>query len=268
MRDQLQIFISYSWHNKDIVDQIDRDMQSMGIILIRDIRDLQYKDSILEFMKSIRKSDYVLLIVSDSYLRSRNCMFEIQELIKDDDYSDRILPIVLDQADIFSSEGRLKYIKYWEQELNSLEELIKTSDIKNVGSAINDLRIVNQICTSIGDFIASLSDMKHIPVSELSRNGYRDILEIVGIPDANLLERLREIEAIEDQEEQDLQIEQFLRSHPKHVLGNMIKGMLEEKRGNYKKARYTYETAIADLTDSGYDESSWSSPGLTDTPKS
>lgn len=61
---------------------------------MRDIRDLRYKSSIKEFMKQIRKGDYSFIIISEDYLKSLNCMYEMGEFIKDESYKDRILPIV------------------------------------------------------------------------------------------------------------------------------------------------------------------------------
>ena len=47
----------------------------MGIQLTKDERDLKFKESIKEFMQSIGKHDYVIMLISDSYLKSSNvCM--------------------------------------------------------------------------------------------------------------------------------------------------------------------------------------------------
>ncbi len=49
-------------------------------------------------MKSIRNQDYVILIISDYYLKSKNCMFEVTEIMKEQEYKDRIFPAVVEHG--------------------------------------------------------------------------------------------------------------------------------------------------------------------------
>lgn len=116
----MKIFLSYSWKDKDLADDIDKKFESIGISLLRDVRDIGYTQSIKEYMKKIRKSDFAMVIISDDYLKSINCMYEMLEFIKDESYKKRILPIIKTNACIFDSNDRISYIKYWE---NRFEEL-------------------------------------------------------------------------------------------------------------------------------------------------
>lgn len=51
-------------------------------------------------MQTIKEQDYVLSLISDAYLKSKNCMYEICELMRDRNYMDRLLFIVLSDDDI------------------------------------------------------------------------------------------------------------------------------------------------------------------------
>lgn len=85
------IFLSYNWHDGETADRIDRHLSKIqGITVKRDVRDIGVWKSIREFMEGIRQQDYAVLIVSDSYLRSKNCMFEATEMMKEREYADRI----------------------------------------------------------------------------------------------------------------------------------------------------------------------------------
>jgi len=108
-----KIFLSYSWANSDIADQIDEDFRSIGIPLIRDIRNVHYKDSLLDYMKRIRGIDYVIMLLSDAFLKSQNCMYEVLELYKEKDFTSKLLQVFLSDANIFNAESRLAYIQYW-----------------------------------------------------------------------------------------------------------------------------------------------------------
>jgi hypothetical protein len=71
------IFLSYSWKDRDIADEIDNDFKAVGITFRRDERDAKYRTSIKEFMDTVGKHDYVVMLISDDYLRSANCMYEV-----------------------------------------------------------------------------------------------------------------------------------------------------------------------------------------------
>ena len=105
------IFISYSWANTDLADHIDKAFQPTGLIIKRDVREIGYKGSIKDYMQQVRSTDFVLLIISDSFLKSLNAMFEVLELLKDSNFKDKILPIIVDHTKIHKPEDRLEYIK-------------------------------------------------------------------------------------------------------------------------------------------------------------
>jgi hypothetical protein len=146
-----KIFISYSWANKDIADLIDLNFSEKGIQLTKDERDIKYKESIKEFMQSIGNHDHVIMLISDSYLKSSNCLYEVMEVMRDRKYKDRILFILLRDEDkrlykdheirmvndkefkhlkigtnIYSPLGRIEYVKYWENIQGELETEIRT----------------------------------------------------------------------------------------------------------------------------------------------
>src|SRR5687767_6208072 len=97
---QPQIFISYSWKDKDIVETIDNDWKAVGITFIRDVRDLKYKQNIKEFMDRVKSADYVLLLIIKGYLESENCMYEALEMFDGPDFDKKILPIKTEDAKI------------------------------------------------------------------------------------------------------------------------------------------------------------------------
>ena len=141
-----EIFLSYCWANEEIVNKIDEDFRSIGITLIRDSRGLRAYESIEDYMKGIRKTDFVLLIISDGYLKSRNCMFEILELIKDENYKNKIIPIILDDAnDIFKKIEIPKRIKYWQKKHEKLKEEIKDLTTESISNIAKELKILRDI---------------------------------------------------------------------------------------------------------------------------
>ncbi len=161
------IFLSYNWHDGEIADKIDRHLSSLPDITVkRDIRDVGAWKSIREFMKSIRQQDYAVLIVSDFYLKSQNCMFEVLEMMKEQEYQDRIFPAVVEQG-IYDPHVRAEYIKYWEQESKNLEATIKGIDLANATELSADLKRYKNITSSIGEFLKIVADMNNPNIQQV-----------------------------------------------------------------------------------------------------
>lgn len=49
-------------------------------------------------MREVGKTNYVLMIISQEYLCSENCMYEMIEVLNTHEFEQRILPIVLENA--------------------------------------------------------------------------------------------------------------------------------------------------------------------------
>ena len=117
-----EIYISYAWggDSEKLVNQIDQEFQERGVNFIRDKKDLGFKGRIKEFMRDIGKGKFVIVVISDKYLKSANCMFELIEVSKNGQFYQRILPILLQDAQIYDPVKRLTYIQYWENKINEL----------------------------------------------------------------------------------------------------------------------------------------------------
>lgn len=155
----MNIFISYSWEDEKATDRIDNFFQDKKIELIRDKNELSYKSNIKTFMKKIRESDFTILLISDSYLKSMACMYELLEFIKDDNYKDRILPIANKNAKFFKSEDRNEYIKYWKNQYEKKQ--LSTNGLKDEEKldTIQELQHINRICTELGEILLFLSEI-------------------------------------------------------------------------------------------------------------
>ncbi len=192
------IFISYSHKNFDLVDKIDKDLSGVGIRLKRDVRDLKPYSGIKEFMKSIKGADFVLIVISDGYLKSRNCLYEVLELIKDDNYKEKIIPIFLDDANIFDIRGKARRIKYWQDEKVNLIRELRELDLQNIGDLTEQLRIIDNIASNLSNFMHSVTDLLNVSLTQLQKTGYKEVIQRIGYSNQDLISRLLEIIEIED----------------------------------------------------------------------
>ncbi len=174
------IFISYSHQNKAIADEIENQFSQYGVGLRRDIRVVKYKDSFKQFMKEIRKADYVIMIISDFFLRSHNCMYEVIEFIKDENYKDRILPIIY-EAKIYTELGKIDYIKYWNAKYREIENEVSGLTSEQTISIAQNQKIFREVSTNIGDFIEFIRDLNHKSYEDLVSSNFEELFEILSI---------------------------------------------------------------------------------------
>jgi len=155
------VFISYAWggEREEIVDQIDQALQMRGLKIIRDKRDLGYKGSISAFMERIGQGNCVILVISDKYLRSSNCMFELVEIAENKQFHDRVFPIVLADADIYDPVKRIAYVKYWEEKRTELAGAMKELDPANLQGIREDMDLYDRIRDKISGLASLLKNM-------------------------------------------------------------------------------------------------------------
>ena len=155
------VFISYAWGGEpeEVVNQIDKALQSRGLKITRDKRDLGYKGSIKEFMERIGQGNCVIVVISDKYLRSPNCMYELVEIAKNKNFYDRVFPIVLQDADIYDPVNRVQYIKHWEDKEKALDEAMKTVSSANLQGMREEIDSYNEIRANIANLTFILKDM-------------------------------------------------------------------------------------------------------------
>jgi len=126
------IFLSYAWGDPSetgesreaIVDRLYDRLQEKGFRVIRDKRDNGYRKIISDFMRRIGRGRLVVVVISDKYLRSPYCMYELLEVYKNGSFHDRVFPIVLGDADMHGLPSRLGYVKHWKDKKKEVEDLI------------------------------------------------------------------------------------------------------------------------------------------------
>ncbi len=155
------VFISYAWggEREEIVNQIDEALQTRGVRITRDKRDLGYKGSIKEFMERIGQGNCVIVVISDKYLRSPNCMFELVEIAENRQFHDRIFPIVLADANIYDPIKRIEYVRHWEVKRAELAEAMKMLDPANLQGIRDDMDLYDRIRDKISGLTSTLKDM-------------------------------------------------------------------------------------------------------------
>ncbi|MDP2746695.1 TIR domain-containing protein [Pseudomonas sp.] len=246
------IFLSYSWSDMEIADQIEKDLTALQLNITRDVRDLEYKSSISGFMESIREADFAVILISDGYLRSKNCMREVLHLLKDRDYENKILPVIVRGTSIYSVADRLAYTRHWLQEQEKIKYLIDALPPTSIISELNELRSVESIASCINEFLAYISDRKNLTFDELKKESYASIITCLGGLNITHLVGLLRISFIEDIDEKEIALDQWLEENEPISDAYSIRAGIASRRGNIKKAEINYEKSLELNGDNAY----------------
>ncbi|KAM3113261.1 COR domain-containing protein [Phormidesmis sp. 146-33] len=176
-----EVFISYAWggESEEIVNQVDRTFQQKGITIVRDKRDLEFKGSITQFMQRIGRGKCVIVVISQKYLKSENCMFELVEIAANQSFKNRIFPIVLDDAKIYKPLDRIQYLQHWEQEKQSLDEAMKSVGSEYLQGFRESIDLYTKIRMTIADLTNTLKDMNTLTAKIHSESGFEELFEAV-----------------------------------------------------------------------------------------
>uniref|UniRef100_UPI00263296CD toll/interleukin-1 receptor domain-containing protein n=1 Tax=Fusobacterium sp. TaxID=68766 RepID=UPI00263296CD len=179
-----KIFLSYCQKNENEAEAIDTAFLKKGIELTKDKRDLKYKQSLKEFMKGIREHDYAILLISHEYLTSENCMYEFLQVLKEKDFENKILPLIL-VHNFYDSNCRVKYSEQWKNKVEKLENEMEELSAKKMWLSIEnkskELKKYKKIELEIDSIINELQERKMLNFYDEQQNGFNTIFREVGV---------------------------------------------------------------------------------------
>jgi|GEM_PF-1406713 len=247
------LFVSYSWQTKEIADKISSDLQLIGISIIKDNQELNYTDNIPNFMRRIRSCDYALLLLSDSYFKSKNCLFEILELQKDENHWKKILPIVLKETKIYSAIERLEYVRFWEQKTTELEKALENINPINSPESYKELILFKDISSNIDEFLKRISESLHFSPEEIIEKNYEPIIDILGINlEPKALIDLLGIVLISNLEKREIALDEYLHKYKESSYYYSIKGGTSRDLKKFDQAIHYYQKGLK-LDSSNYE---------------
>ncbi|KAB0239985.1 TIR domain-containing protein [Microcystis aeruginosa EAWAG127a] len=176
-----QVYISYNWQedSNEMANQLVEAFAAKGIEIIRDKTHTSYKDSIKNFMRQIGQGKCVVAVISDRYLKSENCMFELVEIARNGDFYQRIFPIILPDARIHKDFERIDYLKYWEDEKAKLQAKYKQIDLAKTNSIMATVNLYDEIRGNIDNLTNILKDMNTLNIDLHRQSEFAAMIEVV-----------------------------------------------------------------------------------------
>ncbi len=186
------IYFSYAWGDEhetgesreQIVHDLYQSLKTDGYRVLRDKEDVDYKGLISDFMKQIGKGDCIVVAISDKYLKSENCMFEMYEIYRNSKlekgtFLDKIFPIRVESIALSQPKVLASYFQYWLEKEKEWEELIKMFGTRISSEQQNQYRRVKEIAHELGDFLSFLNDMNAKSKAMLSKDNFAEIKKAI-----------------------------------------------------------------------------------------
>jgi len=173
------VYISYAWGGKseEVATQVEQVLKKRGLEVVRDKSGgLDYKGQIDGFMQQIGKGHYVIAVVSDKYLRSKNCMYELLKLAENPDFRDRVFPIVLGDAQIYEATDILDYIGFWDDKKAALEDKLKGGkSLHNLQAVHRELDLFADIRRSFDNLSGTLASMNTLRWTDHIESNFEEL---------------------------------------------------------------------------------------------
>ncbi|MBL8393351.1 MAG: toll/interleukin-1 receptor domain-containing protein [Candidatus Accumulibacter sp.] len=163
----VSVYVSYAWKEEEqnrLVDKLGEACAARKIELRRDRNEIHYGDSIRQFMNEIGASRHVVLVLSDAYLKSAYCMYELRQIYENGNFRKRVYPIVLSGTPFYDPIDRISYIEYWETKTAELEAKLKRlKDSKHTLNAREILDRYDRFRMLMDELLSDLADMNTPP---------------------------------------------------------------------------------------------------------
>jgi internalin A len=181
---QCEYFVSYAWKDDTeegkqrevIVDQLCAAAQQHGITILRDKDVIGLGDQISKFMKRIGRGNRVFVVLSDKYLKSPYCMYELCELWQhcrqdDKEFLDHVRVYTLPDAKIWTPFDRANYAEFWEKECSELKAKVHHLSVPD----FHRYRCMKAFSHYIGEILTTMTDiLQPQNFEQLEQYGFSD----------------------------------------------------------------------------------------------
>lgn len=184
-----EVFISYSWRHDSAVPMVDdlcAALENNGVNIVRDKTHIETGDRISQFIDRLGKGGCVIVVLSDPYLKSQYCMYELYRIyatasLDTERFLNRVIPLIHDEIKIGRPIERIRYAAFWKRERDELDAAAREFGPDVMGHEDHKaLRRMSEFALFVSDMLAYLND-KCIPrnIDEVKADDFRVVCELV-----------------------------------------------------------------------------------------
>lgn len=173
----MKIYISYSWKQPAmsiVKNWLCPCLKQSNIDYSIDVNDCGYGHDIEAFEREIGQADNVLVVLSNSYLYSLNCMYELALIVKNGIVSNRVRWVSLE--DFCRTYVMYNTVcSYWKEYFSQLHQNL--SNEEHIDRPIlNELEKVNAILTYFGKAWEYIQKINTLSFEQLSANQFQKLI--------------------------------------------------------------------------------------------
>ncbi|MBI2417105.1 MAG: leucine-rich repeat domain-containing protein [Ignavibacteriales bacterium] len=188
------VYFSYAWDHEEskkkgesreeLIDELYNSLMADGITVKRDKMDLGYKGLISEFMKEIGMGKIVVVGLTDKYLRSPYCMYELLSIYrtsigKPEILKDRIFPVWIENLPLGNLTFKDQLYDEWEQKFKEFNTHYKKHREKFSAEELVEFKMTKDINAEISALISMLRNMNALTKELLSDNNFKIIKDAI-----------------------------------------------------------------------------------------
>jgi len=178
-----EMFVSYAWGANDaLVDALCERALASGLVIQRDSHAIGLGDSIQHFMERIGQGDRIFVFLSEKYLQSPYCMFELFAVWKHSrlnpaHFLDRVRVHALPDARISTPMERIKIAVYWMQQRDAVRAAIREHGAEVIGAAdFRAFKLMGDFARQVSDILACMADIvRPTTLDQLEQCGLDDL---------------------------------------------------------------------------------------------
>jgi hypothetical protein len=164
-------YVSYAWGDendlgrKERIEAFCEAAESRGDKIFRDKTAVAPGELISDFVRKIGEGDRIIVFLSDSYLRSPYCMYELYEIWRNNrqgkaTFLNSVRFFTIDGARIREPEDRLKHTAFWLRQRDELQRAIDRVGWGDVGDETTKrYRLIQKFAGNISDVLALFADV-------------------------------------------------------------------------------------------------------------
>jgi internalin A len=187
---EAQYFVSYGWGDESaegrgreaVVDRLCEAAEQRGLVILRDKKVLGLGDSISKFMQRLAGGSRVFVVLSDKYLRSPYCMYELLEIWRrcsgeEEKFLDRVRVYIIPDTKIFSVTDRAQYAIHWQQEYDKVDRLVHDHGPDVVGRrGFQEYKLMGDFRRWVAEILEAVTDrLQPRDFGDLAKYGLDDL---------------------------------------------------------------------------------------------
>ena len=179
---QPKIFFSYAWDQDEaLIMQLYNSLKNDGFNVIKDKENIGYKGVISKFMNEIGSADFVIVAISDKYLKSKFCMYELYEIFRNsgmnrDTFGKKIFPIRIEESlDLGNPDVVNGYVRYWKEQEQEWTKRVKEESDSITEEQARQFQFIKRLVIDIRNILSCLADINSLNLNTLRSNDFADV---------------------------------------------------------------------------------------------